>query len=92
MGRRLFVLLFAEEISRQLNNSDAKIIFGLASMSKTLKQAVEMTKRPIRIIYVKAIETELLPAGGIDLQDLTATTGEIYEKSPLEGCDVMFLF
>lgn len=73
--RRLFI--FAEEISRQLDNSDAKIIFGLASMSKTLQQAVEITQRPIRIIYVKQSESEPLPSGGIDLDDLISTTGEI---------------
>lgn len=66
----------AEEISRQLTNSGATIVFGLASMAKTLQQAVELTKRPIKTIYVKGTEVESLPAGGIDLQDLITTTGE----------------
>lgn len=68
--------MFAEEISRQLINSDAQLLFGLASMSGVLNEAVAMTKRPIRIVYVKENRDEALPAGGINLQDLISTDGE----------------
>lgn len=66
-----------EEISRQLNDSNAKVIFGLASMSGVLQQAVAMTNRPIKIVYARETENESLPADGIDLEALTSTKGEI---------------
>lgn len=64
-----------EEICRQLINSNAKIIFGLASMSGVLQNAVAMTKKTIRIIYAKETESDSLPADGINLAELISTKG-----------------
>lgn len=61
---------FLEEMARQLIDSDAKIIFGLGSMSKVLQAAVALTKLPIKIVYAKSIDSEILPAGGIDINEL----------------------
>lgn len=77
---QIFFFFFSEEISRQLNNSSAKVIFGLASMSSVLQEAVEMTKQPIRIVYAKEVESEALPAGGIDLDELISTKGEFRQR------------
>lgn len=46
-------------------------------MSKVLQEAVALTKRDIRIVYAKSVESELLPAGGIDLNELTNTQGKL---------------
>lgn len=71
----LFGLLL-EEIARQLNNSSAQILFGLASYSAVLQEAVALTKRPVRVIYVKESDSESLPAGGIDFNELISTDGK----------------
>lgn len=72
---------FADEISRQLISSDAKLIFGLSAMSNVLQQAVAMTKRQITIIYAKEKENESLPKGGIDINDLITTKGRKTKNS-----------
>lgn len=69
-------LSFVEEISRQLINSDAKVIFGLASMSSVLQEAIKMTKRPVRTIYVKETQTEAIPADGVDFTQLINIQGK----------------
>lgn len=70
------LLIRAEEIARQLNDSNPKVIFGLSSAAKVLQEAVALTKRPIKIIYAKLTESESLPAGGIDLNELSSTNGK----------------
>lgn len=70
----LFFLIL-EEIARQLNNSNAKILFGLASYSSVLQEAVALTKRPIRVVYVKENAAESYPTGGIDFNGLISTDG-----------------
>lgn len=69
-------LKFAEEISRQLINSNAKVIFGLTAMSSVLQEAVKMAKRAIRIIYVKETQAEAIPAEGVDFSELISTQGK----------------
>lgn len=59
-----------------MNNSSAKILFGLASYSSVLQEAVALTKRPIRVAYVKESQGESLPAGGIDFNELISTDGK----------------
>lgn len=44
-------------------------------MSPILRKAVEMTNRPIRIVYVKMTESESLPNDGIDFNELVSTKG-----------------
>ena len=65
----------SEEIARQLNDSNAKIIFSKVSMSKIINEAVAITKCPIKIVYAKTTASDLLPAGGIDFNELTNTKG-----------------
>jgi hypothetical protein len=54
-----------------LIDSDAKFIFGGNFMSKTFEDAVELTKRPIKVVYVKESESESIPRGGIDFKELS---------------------
>jgi 4-coumarate--CoA ligase len=63
-------ILFLDEIARQLTDSDAKILFGMASMSGVLTAAVEKSKRNIKIVYTTESSSESIPAGGIRFSDL----------------------
>lgn len=66
---------FSDEISRQLKDSNTKVLFGLSSMSSILIEAVAKTKLPIRIVYTKETEAESIPAGGIYFNELVSTQG-----------------
>lgn len=58
-------------------DSGAKVIFGLARMSKVLENAVAMTKENIKIIYVKYLPDDLIPEGGVNYADLLDSSGKI---------------
>lgn len=49
-------------------------------MSGVIQQAVELTKRPIKIVYAKETQNDSLPAGAIDLNDIIKTEGEFASK------------
>ncbi|KAL7033262.1 hypothetical protein ACKWTF_007522 [Chironomus riparius] len=74
------------EISRQLIDSGATVIFGLACMSPILQKSVEMSKKSIKIIYIKETPTSVIPADGIDFCELIDTKGidlndlKVYER------------
>lgn len=40
-------------------------------MSKTIENAVKLTKKDIKIVYVKENESESIPRGGIDFKELS---------------------
>lgn len=63
------------EISRQLIDSNASVIFGLACMSPILQKSVEMAKKPIKIVYIKEAPTSKIPANGIDFCELIDPKG-----------------
>lgn len=65
-----------DEISRQLIDSDAKIIVGLSIMSPILEKSVEMTGKAIKIVYVKETPSSSIPASGIDFNELVETKGK----------------
>lgn len=44
-------------------------------MSAVLQEAVTLTKRPIRIIYVKETQDESIPVNGIEFNELISTKG-----------------
>lgn len=44
-------------------------------MSGVLEKAVKMSQLPIKIIYSKEHENEALPVNGINVDDLTTTSG-----------------
>jgi hypothetical protein len=67
--------IISEEISRQLINSGAKVIFGLSAASKIIQEAVELTKSPIRIVYIRSTPAESLPANGIAFDELISLNG-----------------
>ncbi|XP_070492543.1 uncharacterized protein [Chironomus tepperi] len=65
----------SDEISRQLIDSGAKVLFGEASMSDILKEAVQKSKKPIKIVYSTNSPSESIPADGIRFDDLIGTNG-----------------
>lgn len=65
-----------DEISRQLVDSNAKMVFGLAVMSPILEKSVEMTGKAIKIVYVKESPSSSIPASGIDFNELVETKGK----------------
>lgn len=65
-----------DEISRQLIDSGTSVIFGLAMMAPILQKSVEMTKKPIKIVYVKEAPTSQIPANGINFCELTDPKGK----------------
>lgn len=74
----IYFSVFLDEISRQLNDSGAKILFGAASMSNILKEAVQKVKTPIKVVYITSSQSEVIPADGIRFDDLIDTNGELY--------------
>ncbi|XP_053670905.1 uncharacterized protein LOC128721203 [Anopheles nili] len=70
----------AEEISRQLVDSDAKILVGLASNYAVLKEAMHQAKRDIPIVCIRCTNDESLPAGSIDFAELSNPTGIHYSE------------
>ena len=71
-----YFLWTLDEISRQLIDSGAKMIFGLSMMSPILEKAVEMAGKPIKIVYVKHMPDSAIPNGGIDFFELVETKGK----------------
>ncbi|KAL7020465.1 hypothetical protein ACKWTF_011546 [Chironomus riparius] len=63
----------SDEISRQLIDSGAKILFGEASMSNVLKEAVQKSKMAIKVIYTTSSPGEAIPADGIRFDELIST-------------------
>lgn len=52
-------------------DSNAKFVFGGNSSSKTLEDAVEISKKPIKVVYVKEGESDSIPRNGIDFKELS---------------------
>lgn len=67
----------AEEISKQLIDSGAKVLFGLARMSTTLEKAVYLAKRKIKIVYLKETSDEMIPYRGINFNSLMDSYGKM---------------
>lgn len=65
-----------EEISKQLIDSGAKVLFGLAKMNKIIERAVELTKRKIKLVYLKETSDEMIPSSGIYFNGLMDSYGE----------------
>ncbi|XP_053697105.1 uncharacterized protein LOC128744275 [Sabethes cyaneus] len=65
----------AEEISKQLVDSNTKILFGTAANYTVLKQATNLAQRKIPIVCVRTSNDDLLPEGAIDFAELSNPTG-----------------
>lgn len=65
----------AEEISKQLIDSDSKILFGTASNFPVLKQAIQLAKLKILIVCVRTNKDDNLPEGAVDFFELSTPSG-----------------
>ncbi|XP_058446117.1 uncharacterized protein LOC131427168 [Malaya genurostris] len=65
----------AEEISKQLIDSNSKILFGSVSNYQVLKEATNLAHKNIPIVCVKTSSDDILPDGAIDFVQLSNPTG-----------------
>lgn len=65
-----------EEISRQLIDSDSKILFGTAANYPVLKQATSLANKQIPIVCVRTSQEDSIPDGAIDYAELANPTGK----------------
>ena len=79
MIRNNFNTNFADEIARQLVDCDSKVLFGHASMHKQLEEAVSISKKNIKLVYLKDSQEELIPSMGINFNDLVNTSGKLLD-------------
>lgn len=70
-----FLYSLPEEISRQLVDSNTKILFGTANSYAILKEATVLAKKQIPIVCVKTSNDDSLPDGAIDFGELANPTG-----------------
>ncbi|XP_019535437.2 uncharacterized protein LOC109406883 [Aedes albopictus] len=84
----------AEEISRQLIDSDSKILFGTAANYPVLKQATSLANKQIPIVCVRTSQEDCIPDGAIDYAELANPTG-VHFSNLKRHCrhpdDVVFL-
>ncbi|XP_063698798.1 uncharacterized protein LOC134829578 [Culicoides brevitarsis] len=74
----------SDEISKQMINSDTKIIISTTEHYKKIAKAVEMSNMDIKIIMVKDRENASLPPNTIDFKEITDPHNmsfEILEKN-----------
>ena len=66
---------YTEEISKQLIDSEAKVIIGIPMVYQHLKEAVKLTKKNIKIICIRTHAEESIPEGAIDFNEMIDTRG-----------------
>lgn len=69
----------SDEISKQIINSDTKVLIGTSCNYNRLLKAVQLTKKDIKIVLVKTEVGKSLPANVIDFNDLISTTGVSFD-------------
>lgn len=69
-----FSLRFSEEIQRQLEASNAKVVIGTPKQFTTLKEAVKNMQKDIKIICIKNDANDSIPSGAIDFATLMDTS------------------
>nr|XP_022918338.1 4-coumarate--CoA ligase-like 7 [Onthophagus taurus] len=81
----------AEEIQRQLTDSNAKAIVTLNENYTTVIKAFELMQKKIPIIIIKTIVAESIPSGTVDFHELVNHKVEGVDTKPLENSDTFFL-
>lgn len=72
--------LFSDEIAKQLISCKAKLLIGSVDGYPVLQAALNKLKSPIKIISIKANDSQSIPAGTIDFQELIRTTGKTLKR------------
>ncbi|XP_055544507.1 uncharacterized protein LOC129729739 isoform X2 [Wyeomyia smithii] len=84
----------AEEISKQLMDSNTKILFGCASNFTVLKEATKLAQCNIPIVCVRTSNDDILPEGAIDFAELSNPSGVHFsslQHHPRDPEDIVFL-
>lgn len=84
----------AEEISRQLVDSESKILFGTIANYSVLKEAANLAQRNIPIVCIKTSSDEILPDGAIDFAELANPSGVHFsslQRHSRDPDDVVFM-
>ncbi|XP_055636647.1 uncharacterized protein LOC129775675 [Toxorhynchites rutilus septentrionalis] len=71
-----------EEISRQLIDSDSKILCGTSSNYSVLKEATNLAKKQIPIVCIRTSPDDILPDGAIDFMELSDPAGVLFGNTP----------
>ena len=74
-------MVITEEISKQLIDSDAKLLFGDASMQQQLEAAVKLSKKQIKIVYLKSTQDASVSGGGILFNELIDISGNFWNET-----------
>lgn len=67
--------LCIEEISRQLIDSDARLIITSVRGYAVMKEATELARKPIKIICIKMANDDEVPPGAISFDEMIDTSG-----------------
>ncbi|XP_055609208.1 uncharacterized protein LOC129756376 [Uranotaenia lowii] len=84
----------AEEISRQLVDSNTKILFGTVANFPVLQEAINLAKKQIPIVCIRTSNDESIPTGAIDFAELSNPTGVHFsnlKRHETNPEDVVFL-
>lgn len=78
----IFLFYYAEEILRQLEASNSKVIIGTPNTFATIKEAVKNSKKDIKIVCIKTEADQTIPSGAIDFAALIDTNSKnIYDAT-----------
>nr|XP_022918339.1 4-coumarate--CoA ligase-like isoform X1 [Onthophagus taurus] len=80
----------AEEIARQLEDSESKVIITLNDYYKTCIQAIDLIKKRLDVFIIKTSNGESIPDKTIDFHDFINCKNEFKEPN-LKNEDVVFL-
>lgn len=83
-------MLFSEEIQRQLEASNSKAIIGTPKTFTTIKEAVQNSKKDIKIICIKTEADESIPSGAIDFADLIETKSKECTINEVQETNIFF--
>lgn len=72
---RVFVL-FTDEHARQLEMTNAKLVFSLVDNIDTVRQALVINKSTIPVVAFQTNQGQSFPEGAVDLASLFEPTGK----------------
>ena len=72
----IFFSYYTEEIQRQLEASNSKVIIGTPNTFATISEAVKNSKKDIKIVCIKTEADQSIPSGAIDFAALIDTNSK----------------
>lgn len=81
----------ADEISRQLLDSGAKVLITMTNLWAVAKKAVEMTKQNLPILTINTEEKQSTPSCAINFAEFTADKIEVEDRYQMSDEDIAFM-